>query len=480
MKTAAEQRHLRLKRGDSLLNRFLDLLSSVRFGIFLLIILILLSSMGMVVMQQNIDGFDRYIAAMPEERRLLFATLGLFDIYRSWYFTATIILLSVNIVLASIERLPLALRYLRKPKTRAGESWLASRTLVRGLTTTRNSEKTLELVKQLLPKWFGKSISISGDSSRQLIFAEKGVTSRLGAYAVHVSLLVIFTGGFLTANFSYSGKMNLSPGINSNQIIESAYQIEGMTQARRTLPFDVICTDIEQKLVRRSGGLDNGNTIDWITRFVIDDDDGKFPAAVSMNRPFDYQGYRFFQSSYVEIPRARWIEVSVSRDGVPTETVRINRDGSARLVGGEELLFTGFNADGGFRDSGVETADISYPDPIAVLRLTDSEGELKSVIASRRGDPVEGIGRLQLLDFEKVSETHILSIQYDPGAGVVYLGFLLLGLSLVWVFTSSHERIWVSIRPNDTGCQVLIGGDSNRHSNRIRKAIHELSTRLEN
>lgn len=479
MKSAAEQRHLRARRGDSLPNRFLDHLSSVRFGIILLIILILLSTLGMLVMQQNIDGFDRYISEMPEERRALFATLGLFDIYRSWYFTAALILLSVNIVLASIERLPLALRYIRRPKTKASDAWISTRETSSRFATLLDTDEAIGEISSCVRRRFAKNIIVSGDHRRRVIFAERGRSNRLGAYAVHISLLIVFTGGFLTANFSYSGKMNLSPGMRSNQIVESAYQIEGMNQARRTLPFEIICTDIEQVLVRESEGLGNGNTIDWITRFAIDEDGGRFAGEVGMNRPFDHRGFRFFQSSYIEIPRARSIQLSFARADGGTESIRIERDGSAKLRSGAEIRFTGFDADGGFRDVGASETDVVYPDPVAILSIKAQGMAERSIVASMRGGSViEGIGEISLTDFERVSETHVLSIQYDPGANLVYAGFVLLGLSLVWVFTTGHQRIWISIAPSDRGSVILIGGDSNRSYAGIETVIKDISNNL--
>src|SRR5437660_12556211 len=88
----------------SILTGFLKLLSSVRLGIMLLIILGLLAFLGMIIMQQNIEGFDKYFADLAPSERLLYGSLGFFDIYHSWYYNLVILFLSLNIILASIER----------------------------------------------------------------------------------------------------------------------------------------------------------------------------------------------------------------------------------------------------------------------------------------------------------------------------------------------------------------------------------------
>jgi len=64
-----------------------------------------------------------------------------------------------------------------------------------------------------------------------------------------------------------------------------------------------------------------------------------------------------------------------------------------------------------------------------------------------------------LTDFEKVSLQHILSVQYDPGAKIVYVGFTILCLMLIGVFFFSHQRLWIVIEDG----KVHAGGDANRN-----------------
>lgn len=54
---------------------------------------------------------------------------------------------------------------------------------------------------------------------------------------------------------------------------------------------------------------------------------------------------------------------------------------------------------------------------------------------------------------------HTLSVQYDPGAKVVYVGFTLLCLTLIFVFFFSHQRLWIVVEDGS----VHMGGDSNRN-----------------
>ncbi len=97
-------------------NRILDFLSLVKFGVILLCILVVLSMLGMLIIQQNVSGFDAYYAGLTPAEKTVFAALGLFDIYHSWYYNLLLLVLSLNIVLASIDRFPSAWSYVSKPK----------------------------------------------------------------------------------------------------------------------------------------------------------------------------------------------------------------------------------------------------------------------------------------------------------------------------------------------------------------------------
>ena len=47
-----------------LLNRALDFISSVRVGVVQLCILVLLAMTGMLILQQNVEGFDAYYVSL--------------------------------------------------------------------------------------------------------------------------------------------------------------------------------------------------------------------------------------------------------------------------------------------------------------------------------------------------------------------------------------------------------------------------------
>ena len=473
------------KPGESILSRFLRLICSVRLGVTLLSLLGLACLIGMLIMQQNVDGFDRYFAELTPAQRLVYGNLGLFDIYHAWYFNALLALVSMNIVLASIDRFPKTWLFVSKPNLTVPVRWLREQKQTAELQINGSTEAITHRITQEMKTADWRNVRISEKAGRTFVFGQSGIWNRFGAYAVHVGLLTIFIGGFLTAQFGSTGQMPLSPGQSTNLMFETAVNLDQANEITKRLPFDVACIDMQQKLIKKDESLAAQNTIDWMTRFTITDETGTHDAFVQMNRPFDYRGYRFFQASFVPVGRARNITVNAkSASGGDDQIVTIPRDGSAMLSDGTAIKFAEFR--GNFRigpeDPNENTSD--YLNPAAVLQVESPGASPATAYAfgPQMGDipvsnkPVGGY-TFQMTDFEKVADQHILSVQNDPGATVVYIGFVLLFVTLVGVFFFSHQRVWATIE-SGTG-NVVFGGNTNRSVNAFDEKFTRFINNLE-
>src|SRR5687767_231156 len=113
------------KAANPLLSRILRWFCSVRLGVFLLCLLALACLIGMLVMQQNVDGFENYYATLTPAQKLVYSRLGFFNIYHVWYFNALLSLLSLNIILASVDRFPKTWTHVSKPQSTVPVRWLS-------------------------------------------------------------------------------------------------------------------------------------------------------------------------------------------------------------------------------------------------------------------------------------------------------------------------------------------------------------------
>jgi hypothetical protein len=238
------------------------------------------------------------------------------------------------------------------------------------------------------------------------------------------------------------------------------------------------CTDIEQKLIDHDGPIDVNNTLDWRTELKITDPQyGEIIANASLNKPFHYRGYRFFQAQTIPVGNARVINLELTpTDGGPAERVEIKRNGSATLANGTLIEYADFQPDFTLGpDGNPDTRSGEYNNPAAVLFVTAPGQERTRVFAFAQkmpdnipiGAPKAGY-KWQLIEFEKSPYAHILSIKYDPyeGAFIAWYigGFGLMG-ALVFVFFTSHKRIWVRVekKADGDGVDVVFAGEANRN-----------------
>lgn len=473
---------------ESLLSKFLGFVCSVRLGIVLLILLCVASFIGMLIMQQNVTGFEQYFAELPPAKRSIYGELGLFNIYNSWYFKALLSALSINIILASIDRFPQTWQFVKNPKTLVSEKWL--RGLNPSYEFTISSEKNkflLDISESFKSNGFNK-IRFGEKNGQTIVFAESGVWNRFGAYAVHVGLLTIFAGGFLTSQFGSSGQIQLGPGQKADEVSGLAFDLDQMQQVNKPLGFEVLCKDIEQKLLRNEGSIDSSNTFDWLTTVQFKDGSGVRDAVIQINKPYDYKGYRFFHSSFVPIGRARNITIRATDETGNVRDLSIKRDSETTLENGTKIKFADFRGNFAAGKESSASDSNSYPNPAAILQISPTEGPPQTAYAfpnQSKFAPVsdKNVGgyKFQLLSFEKVSEQHILSVQRDPGSGVVYFGFALLFSSLVAVFFFSHQRVWAIIieSPKDH-LRIVIGGSTNRNQPAFEEKFKRIVENIKN
>jgi cytochrome c biogenesis protein len=472
------------------ITRLLNLFSSVRFGVTLLVLLAAACMVGMLIMQQSVEGFDKYYAELTPSQKIVWGQLGFFDIYHSWYFNALLLVLSLNIVLASIDRFPGAWKYIKQKKLDATRAYILHQKQHASVQLEGESRSALAAKVAAACRSVGMKPTVTEKGQRTFVFAEKGAWNRLGAYAVHVALLTTFFGGFLTAQFGRTGQLPLQPGTSASEMWQLNYSLDDISRLAVPLPFAVTCTDIQQKLIKKDGSIQANNTIDWLTKIRIKDEYGEREALVHLNKPYDYRGYRLFQASFISMGRARNITLRLTpQDGGAPQEVSIPRNGSTTLADGTQIDFVQFFPDFTLNGGQPDSASSEYENPAAQLKVTTPAGESRTAYAFAMqlpdgapvGAPVLGY-KYRLIDFEKVPDAHILSVQRDPGASIVYLGFALLCLTLLAVFLFSHQRVWVLIEEKAAGVyEVALGGNTNRNrlafEDRFKKLVQAIGGR---
>ncbi len=477
----------------SIIDRFLGFISSVPFGVVLLMILIVFAMIGMLIQQQELETFRDYYAKLTPAERLVYGSLGFFNIYHVWYFNLLLLVLSLNIILASIDYFPKTWMNIRRKKLKASPTFVQSQKLKDSVEVPQASRRELVDRAAQAARAQGFKTRITEDENHTTIFAEKGTWNRLGAYYIHAGLLTIFLGGFLTSTRGVTGGMWLDPGKAENKMVKQVFDLGEVKTVDLNLPFEVECLDIQQRLIDKNKGIETPNTLDWLTKVRLKDkESGRVEEAlIHMNKPYDFRGYRFFQASFQQgLGFARSVVLDYRPPAGPGQPdLTLTRNSTVTLNDGTRVRYVEFLPDAQFERNGrLNLASGEYNNPAVHLEITSPNGERREAWAFNQAflnqtenapflkSAVQNLGGTQfvLKDFEKVSAAHMLSIQYDPGSNVFYLGSALLGAALLATFLFAHQRLWIVVEDG----KAYLGGDTNRNRLGFEDRIKKIAARI--
>ena len=357
-----------------ILDRFINAMSSVRFGVIFLCCLVVLAMIGMLIVQQNVQGFEAYYASLTPAEKLVYGTLGFFDIYHSWYFNLLLLSFrSTSSSRRSTDFRPPGATSLNQSSKPAERGCSISVCMTLSFCRTKRTKKPSSnacgkrsLITAISRRHQKRPHVVRDRSRRQeefadivnrhviTVFGQKGKINRLGAYIVHVALLTLFLGHFVALQTGFDADVRIVPGETTSQIQLIQFELDKKEKFNVQLPFEMECTDIQQRLIDPRGSIAVTNTLDWRTQLKVDDPQyGSTIADISMNQPFTYRGYRFFQAQTIPIGNARNIRVDLTpAAGGDKQSVEIKRNGSTTLPDGTNVEYTNFLPDFTFNAQG--------------------------------------------------------------------------------------------------------------------------------
>lgn len=479
------------------IDRALSFLSSVKLGIWLMVVLIFFSILGTVIIQYNIDGFDKYYASLTPAQRQLYHTLDLFDLYHAWWFTTLLILFSLNLVLVSIDLFPKAWRYLAEPVARATPAFLKSQGVYKQFRLPHD-EGIVDRLSEIM-RGFRYRVKVTNDESYITVFGQKGLWNRFLVFIIHIAVLLILGAAFVGSRWGYEGMMPLAPGETAGSIRVAAEpefgspdKPEVKTRERtQPLPFQVVCNNLRVDLRDPDGPLEQGNFDNWYTDVTFVKGDQKDVRTVYLNHPVDYEGYRFFQASFGPPGEASDVTIEITAPNGNPQTIKLERNQPVSVDGLGQVTFAGFRA------NVLNEQAPDYSRPAAELEIVKPNGERVRTAAfsaetvelmksqSQMAGMVDRLNvdgyRLTLKEFTRAPSFHVLQVQYDPGVDYTYLGYIVLCSTLIAVFMFSHDRVWAVIeRTKDDGVFLHLGGHTNRNQlgfeRKFAKLVESLSS----
>jgi cytochrome c biogenesis protein len=454
----------------SLGRRIWQTLSSIKTGIVLLILVGLLSIAGTLILQRPItEPQDLERAYSPQTLRWLDA-FGLTDVFHAWWFVVLLVLISITILCASIDRFPNAWRFYARPYRVPDEHFRAVLPLQKNFPVD-SAEQALAAAEQALRK-DGFHPERVVDHDHVSLYAESHRFSVMAVYVVHASLLLIFMGGILDALRGYHGYVALLSGEQKNQI-------ELRQGGMRDLGFSVRCDATGQQ------DYPDGSPKRWWSKLtVLENGREVVRKEIAVNDPLTYHGIRFFQSSYGNSGKVDYVALNA----IPTGTgarheITLRPDTVAALDADTNLRMAEFIPDAVEEDGHVYARSHELGNP-ALRLIVESKKSGRSyniwLPPMASGDNAQAPYQFEARDLQMVPFTG-LQVAHEPGQWLVWAGCLLMAVGLGCALYLSHMRLWaLPVKLSDGRLVLWVGGTANKNREAFAERFHAMAQEIHN
>jgi len=309
------------KRAASSLTNTLELLSSMRFSISLLVFICMASLIGTVVAQGR--SANAYIDQFGPFWFEVLDRFSLWHIYNSWWFLVTMAFLVLSTSLCLIRNAPKMLKETRSFRENIRASSLRAFHHKVELDTVREVSSATASVQAWLQRQ-GYAVRQRADGDSLLLAAKRGSGNRLGYIFAHAAIVIICVGGLLDselpirlqvwlfgktpivenmmiADVPERGRLSVNnPSFRANVLVP-----EGSARGSAIITVDdgALVQPLPFTLTLKKFVVDYYST-GMPSRFmsqveVTDPDTGKkFDANIEVNEPLHFKGVTVYQSSF--------------------------------------------------------------------------------------------------------------------------------------------------------------------------------------
>jgi len=453
----------------------------------LLLSLAATSIVGTVIPQN--ENPAAYFHAYGEFVYKLFNFLGIFDMYHSWWFQFLILLLTINIVVCSMDRLSATwnIIFIKNPLFNLSRFRTLSQKEV--FTGKQSPEELSTIYESVISGQFGYT-RVEETDKGLCIFAEKWRWTRFGVYIVHFSVILLLLGGLIGSFFGFEGFAI----IPEHEKIDSL-RIRNTDQVR-ALGFEVLCDDFNISF------YDNGTPKEYRSSLtIIEHGKPVYKKDIIVNDPLRYKGINIFQSSYGKMPSGALQKENIHKQD-PPEDITLN------VVGKE--------SGNAYKIKAVIGKPVDLPEDLGKFVIIEYRKSAEfsgqnigraylGILTPKDKDPVNIVLPLHFPNFDKMrrgavfisvaeQETKIftpgeksdqryytgLQITKDPGVWVVYTGFIGMIIGIFITFFMSHQRVCIEMVKRGKQSQVIITGTANKNKLAIQNRIKKISEKLIN
>ena len=450
-----------MKKNQTIPEKIWQFFCSVKLAVYTLVLLAATSIFGTIILQNGTK--QEYLRLYGEVFYNLITVCKLDDMYHAWWFLLLIVILCINIVVCSIERLSITWKIIFPKQIKFNPQRFRKLKNLETFTVNKDVKSLSGPYETFLSKTVGKVIKEETDSGR-VLYAEKGRWTRIGVYVIHSSILLLFIGALIGALFGFKANLRLDEGETS----DTAFIVKKRMPIN--IGFSIKCNNFFIK------HYDTGAPEEFRSNLtIIENGKESFTKDILVNHPLRYKGINIFQASYgTAQPDSIILDIiRLSDKDVTNTTIKVGQE--IQLPEDQGLFkLEGFMPHFDFRGNNLGEAFIG--------KITQKDGNSFQI-----GLPVKfptfdkmrkGTFAFVVKEFEQKYYTG-LQVTKDPGVWYVYSGFILMIIGCWITFFMSHQSYFIEIRNNKNNfSKISNSGNTNRNSQGMKLKIQKIVIQL--
>lgn len=416
-----------------MLKKIYNLLGSLGFALTLFALIAVTSSVGTFIKQNAPEEetltrlYGIFGDSAPAVYNLLNKT-GFTDLYHTYWFNFILLMLAVNLVVCSLAKLPAAWVRLTGKISTDGAAYSNCFTLADEARASKADAANA----------FAKVFSGWKRAEDGNVFAaEKGRYSKSGAFITHTGLVIILIGGFIGGIFGFKGNIAILEGHTENVLVLPK-------GGEMSLPFEIYLQDFQTEFYENTSRRSA-----FSSRIHFIEDNLTTEAVAAVNRPVEYGGLKFYQSSYGVYPNKDVLfkisTGSAESDEVEVYSLRMGESFDIPLLNLTATVNDFAPALGYDENGNMINISRDFLNPAVNIIFTDEDGDYASEWVWMK-EPSSGDFlniNVRFLDVWGAEYT-VLTAKKDPGIYVVYLGLLILSIGVCAALLTSHRRVWIT------------------------------------
>lgn len=434
--------------------------ASIRLTVVLLLSLAVTSIIGTVIPQNQSPA--AYFRQYGDFFYKIFSALNIFDMYHSWWFQLLLLILTINVIVCSLNRLSTTWKIVFVKIPPFNVSKFRSLSNKEEFTSNRSPEDLKNKYEQAASKKFGYWRAEQTDKGF-CIFAEKGRWTRLGVYTVHLSVILLLFGGLIGSIFGFEGFVNIPEGETVNSIRLKK------TEQMHNLDFEIRCDNFSVSFYETGAPKEFRSTLS-----IIEDGKSVLKEDIIVNEPLRYKGINLFQASYGMLPPEKITLNIVSRETGMAYKQKTKIGQPVELPEG-----MGNFVIKDYRNS-FNYKSISLGETfIGILNRKDGNSiniilplNFASFDKMRKGDLIFSVA-----DFDNRYYTG-LQVTWDPGVLFVYSGFIVMIIGCFVTFFMSHKRLCIEVIKTGNKTKVMVVGTANKNKLGMQARVKKFSQNL--